>query len=278
MALRDNLRERVAPFLAPGEQIQQVFICQAGANPWVAGMFGLLGQSFVKRRIVAVTTHGVLVLGATFNGTKPTGIINRLPVGTRIGPVSIWAPINLGGEKNWSTPGSTRDIAGPDGAVALADAAEGGAVRSDAPAPGPYRLPGRARPALAPPRGWPPLRGRTLRSPRASRLSDPPAGPVTGHGGRPAGLRLVTSPARTGPTWFRCCSRRCAGAPPQRARVNSLLMRAGAWMPSPSWRWRSRSPSTRTSTPVASDLGSIRCVGWPTGSRPARALPRRPRG
>jgi hypothetical protein len=119
MALRDNLRERVAPFLAPGEQIQQVFICQAGANPWVAGMFGLLGQSFVKRRIVAVTTHGVLVLGATFNGTKPTGVINRLPRGTRIGPAKgVWAPISLGGEKNWVHRRFQKDVEAADGAIA----------------------------------------------------------------------------------------------------------------------------------------------------------------
>src|SRR4051812_31714723 len=56
MALRDKLRERVQPYLEPGEQVQQVFLAQAGMNPMVMPLLGgLIVLLATHPKIVAVT-------------------------------------------------------------------------------------------------------------------------------------------------------------------------------------------------------------------------------
>ncbi len=119
MALRDKLTERVAPLLQPGEQVRHVFLAQAGANPWLGNSFGLLLQGMVKRRVVAVTDQNVVVLGATFNGTKPTQVLHRLPRATPIGPTKgIWSRIQLGGDTMWVHAKFRKEIAAADAGVA----------------------------------------------------------------------------------------------------------------------------------------------------------------
>ncbi|HEV8566374.1 MAG TPA: hypothetical protein VGQ92_04645 [Actinoplanes sp.] len=122
MGLRDKLIERVQPML-PGEQIQQVFLAQAGVSPWIGNSFGLLGQSMVKRRIIAVTDQGVVVLAAGFNGTNPKEILRRLPRSTRLGPTKgIWSRIDVGGdEKAWVHSRFRKDVEAADAAVAVAE-------------------------------------------------------------------------------------------------------------------------------------------------------------
>src|SRR6266540_1547395 len=77
-ARRDKLRKNVQPVLQPGETVEQVFIAQGGMTPWVANMplFGALGalvmQSWVSRRIIAVTDRAVVVIQASkFAATSP---------------------------------------------------------------------------------------------------------------------------------------------------------------------------------------------------------------
>jgi hypothetical protein len=120
MALRDKLNDRVIPLLEPGEQVQQVFLAQAGASPWLANGLGLLGRAlFAKPRMVAVTDRAVVVLHANFNGTSPTSVLARLPRSTRIGPAKgVWAPVQLSAEKLYVHKRFHKDIEAADGALA----------------------------------------------------------------------------------------------------------------------------------------------------------------
>ncbi len=117
MALRDKLAERVTPLLEAGEQPQQVFLAQGGANPWLANGLGLLGRALLaKPRIIAVTNRAIVVIEANFNGTKPTKVLARLPRSTRLGEVSgLWSAINIGGEKLYVHKRFHTDVEAADG-------------------------------------------------------------------------------------------------------------------------------------------------------------------
>lgn len=115
MALREKVAGRVTLLLHPGESVRQVFLAQGGLNPWLAAYFGLLMPMLVRRRIIAVTDYAIVVFEAGFNGTKPGRAIDRLPRGTRIGPVKgVWSPINLAGEKLWVHRRFHKDINAAD--------------------------------------------------------------------------------------------------------------------------------------------------------------------
>jgi len=117
MGLRENLVERVQPLL-PGEPVRHVFLAQSGANPWLGNSLGFIGQSMVKRRIVAVTDRAVVVFGAGFGGTKPTEVLRRLPRETRLGPTKgIWSRVNVGDEKTWVHAKFRNDIKAADATV-----------------------------------------------------------------------------------------------------------------------------------------------------------------
>jgi hypothetical protein len=114
VALRDKLIERLQPML-PGEQIQQTFLAQSGVSPWLGNAFGFLGQSMVRRRIIAVTDQSVVVFSTNFNGTSPSEILRRLPRATRIGPAKgVWSRINVGDEKTWAHGRFRKDIEAAD--------------------------------------------------------------------------------------------------------------------------------------------------------------------
>ncbi|GIF74988.1 hypothetical protein [Asanoa siamensis] len=118
MSLRDKLVQRTQPLL-PGEQVQQVFLAQSGASPWLSGLLGLFGQTFIRRRIVAVTDRSIVVFATDFNGTKPEGVLRRLPRQHQIGPAKgIWARINVGDEKTWSHVKFRKEIVAADTAPA----------------------------------------------------------------------------------------------------------------------------------------------------------------
>ena len=105
MALRDKLRERVQPFLEPGETIQTVFLAQTGPTPWLAGAVGALIYVFIaKYRVVAVTDRAVVLLKAgAFRPAKPTEVTTRLPRTTEIGPFDgkLWGKVMINGERHW---------------------------------------------------------------------------------------------------------------------------------------------------------------------------------
>jgi hypothetical protein len=118
MALRDKLIQRTQPLL-PNEQIHQIFLAQSGVSPWLSGFAGLLGQTLVRRRIVAVTNQSVVVLSTNFNGTTPKEVLRRLPRHTSIGPTKgIWGQINVGDEKTWSHAKFRKEIVAADAALA----------------------------------------------------------------------------------------------------------------------------------------------------------------
>jgi hypothetical protein len=115
MALRDKLRERVQPYLQPGEQVEQVFLAQGGMTPWLAnGAFGLLGAMTATRRIVVVTSQAILVVEASkLTGTTPTkrGVIARLPRQTVIGPPrGLWAKVRIADDNLYVHKRFHRDI------------------------------------------------------------------------------------------------------------------------------------------------------------------------
>jgi hypothetical protein len=149
MAIGDVLRRAVEPHL-PGEQVQQVFVAQGGANPYLlvipaiaavlAGSFvgaALGGPSaaivatllvgavvlfvvtrFITRRIVAVTNRTVVVFAANWSGIKPTGVLDRLPRQTPIGtPQGNRQPITLGGERLWVNRRFIADVAAANAAI-----------------------------------------------------------------------------------------------------------------------------------------------------------------
>jgi hypothetical protein len=98
MALRDRLIQRVTPRLQPNEQVQQVFLADAGKSPVLSLGFGLLGWIlFAKPRIVAVTDQAVVVYKANFNGTSPKEELARLPRDSVVGQAKgLWAKLQVG--------------------------------------------------------------------------------------------------------------------------------------------------------------------------------------
>jgi hypothetical protein len=122
MALRDKLAKRVQPLLNEGEKVEQVFVTQTGASPWLMGFAGgLLIMLIVKRRIVAVTDQRIVVLEAgRFSGTAPKKVLGELPRQTQLGPVNkLWSKIELNGEKNWVNRRFKKDIDEADAALAV---------------------------------------------------------------------------------------------------------------------------------------------------------------
>lgn len=115
--LRKTLEARVRPFLDDDEQIDRVVVARRGNNPWVAAWSTMLRFP----RIVAVTNKGIVVLQTRWLA-KPTGVLARLPKGTRTGEprFSMWAfafppllPyrwIKVNGERLWILSGDVDEI------------------------------------------------------------------------------------------------------------------------------------------------------------------------
>jgi hypothetical protein len=106
VASAKDLAERSAPFLPPGSQVRQAFICQTAPNftffliNWATG----LTMFWIKYRCVVVTQDAIYVLDSPklWGGAKPTSIAGTLPRHTQLGPVSgRWGQLNLLGERCW---------------------------------------------------------------------------------------------------------------------------------------------------------------------------------
>ncbi len=115
MALRDKLRDRVQPFLAPGEQIEQIFLAQGGPNPllqlvtiWIV-IFG------AKYRIVAVTDRAIVVFkGGSFVPSQPKVLLGRSQRHV-MGPTSgLWAKCMIGPEQLWVHRRFHKDVTAAD--------------------------------------------------------------------------------------------------------------------------------------------------------------------
>jgi hypothetical protein len=121
MALRDKLRDRMQPFLEPGEQVQQAFLAQTGPSPW-----WMFLTSFIlfatKWYVVAVTDRSIVIARSPWwMSTKPKELVARLPRAVQLGPVNgLWAgPFYLtpDGKKAWVHKRFHKDIEAADMAL-----------------------------------------------------------------------------------------------------------------------------------------------------------------
>jgi hypothetical protein len=106
VASPQGLAERSAPFLPPGTQIRQAFICQTAPNfaffliNWATG----LTMFWIKYRCVVVTRDAIYVLDTPrlSGGARPKSIVGTLPRHTQLGPMSgQWGQLKLFGERHW---------------------------------------------------------------------------------------------------------------------------------------------------------------------------------
>ena len=116
MALRDKLRDRVQPFLEPGEQVQAVFMAQTGPNPYL-GLLTTLVFFWTKHHVFAVTDRRILVLSAgAFSPSKPKAVLTSLPRTTVLGPLSgLWGTMELDGTKYFVNKRFHKDVEEADG-------------------------------------------------------------------------------------------------------------------------------------------------------------------
>ncbi|HEY8524709.1 MAG TPA: hypothetical protein VIL48_07095 [Acidimicrobiales bacterium] len=121
MALRDKLRDRMQPFLEPGEQVQHAFIVQTGPSPYWMLLTSLV-MFTTKWYVVAVTDRAIVVARAPWwMASKPKQVVARLPRNTQLGPVSgLWAgPLYLtpDGKKSWVHKRFHKDVEAADAAL-----------------------------------------------------------------------------------------------------------------------------------------------------------------
>ncbi|MGD9793870.1 MAG: hypothetical protein AB7V43_10350 [Acidimicrobiia bacterium] len=116
MAIRDKLRNNVAPHLQPGEQVQAVFGAQTTSQ-----YFALLSYWIIilknSYRVVAVTDRRILVFRAgRLSTTKVTSLVGEYPRSTRIGPASgLWYKCDAFPERLYVHKRYHKDIAAADG-------------------------------------------------------------------------------------------------------------------------------------------------------------------
>jgi hypothetical protein len=106
VAPRADLAGRSTPFLPPGCQVRQVFICQTVPHfaffliTYATG----LTMFWIKYRCVMVTQDAIYVLKSSklSGGAKPMSIVGTMPRHTQLGPVSgRWGQLDLLGERHW---------------------------------------------------------------------------------------------------------------------------------------------------------------------------------
>jgi hypothetical protein len=103
---RPDLVKRATPFLPPGSQIRQIFICQTAPYFWffIINYLTFLTIFWIQFRCVAVTDDGIYVLESSkfSGGGKPQSLVGVLPRKTQIGPISgRWGLIDLFGKRHW---------------------------------------------------------------------------------------------------------------------------------------------------------------------------------
>lgn len=117
MAMRDALKEKVQPHLAPGETINSIFLAQT-TNPWllvISYWFMFMKDSF---RVVAVTDRRIVVCStARMSPKQVKGILRELPRSTTIGPAKgLWYKTEALGERMWVAKKFHKDVNQADAA------------------------------------------------------------------------------------------------------------------------------------------------------------------
>jgi hypothetical protein len=115
MALRDQIRERVQPFLAPGEQIQAVIPAQT-ANPYLILISFWLIYLRNPYRVVVATDRRILVFRSGRSGVKNVKeILAEHPRSTLIGPgKGFWYKTDALGERLYIHKRFHSDLAASD--------------------------------------------------------------------------------------------------------------------------------------------------------------------
>lgn len=120
MALRDKMASSAAPYLHPGEPVQQVVGAQT-ASQWIAALGGVLFFLGLNRyRIIVVTPGRMLLLDSGVWGmSKAKGVVAEWPRATRLGPPSgaLWHVIPLEDSKLRIHRRFFKDIEAADAAV-----------------------------------------------------------------------------------------------------------------------------------------------------------------
>lgn len=124
MALRDKLRDRMQPFLEPGEQIHSVVMAQTGPSPWFALLTWLVVLFGAKFYVIAFTDRGIVAAKASWIfPSKPKELALRLPRNVRVGEVSgVWGKTQILGENTHVHKRFHKDLRAADEALAATGA------------------------------------------------------------------------------------------------------------------------------------------------------------
>jgi hypothetical protein len=117
VAVRDALKEKVQPYLGPGETINSIFVAQT-TNPWllvISYWIMFMKDSF---RVVAVTDRRILVCSTGRMSAKEVkGVLRELPRSTTIGPAKgLWCKTDALGERMWVAKKFHKDVNQADAA------------------------------------------------------------------------------------------------------------------------------------------------------------------
>jgi hypothetical protein len=118
MALRDNLAQRAAPFLEPGEQVQSIFLAQSGASPYWRFLSAWIVILTAGYATVVVTDRAVVVLrNGRLAGTRAKSVLHRLPRQPMDNPTGLWGKVNLGGTGYWVHRRFHKDVKAANAAI-----------------------------------------------------------------------------------------------------------------------------------------------------------------
>jgi hypothetical protein len=101
VAVRDKLRERLAPRLEPGEQIQNVFLAETGPSPMTALISAWL-RWFTKYWVITKPDRRIAVFSASkFRSARPRAHQADFPLGMSLEHTSgaVWQSLRLGDKR-----------------------------------------------------------------------------------------------------------------------------------------------------------------------------------
>jgi hypothetical protein len=115
IAIRDKIREKAAPHLHAGEQVQAVFSAQTFSQYWAA-LSWLIVLFKNAYRAVVVTDHRIVVFDTgRWSMANVKSIVRELPRSTQIGPASgLWWRSETLGERLYVHKRFHKDIADAD--------------------------------------------------------------------------------------------------------------------------------------------------------------------
>lgn len=119
IAIRERIQERVAPYLQPGEVVQQAFAAQAASPFWSLLSYWIIVIKNAYRAVV-VTDRRIIVFQSSrwaFSSIKSVKL--ELPRATRIGPAqgTVWYKSETLGEMLYIHRRFFKDIEAADAAL-----------------------------------------------------------------------------------------------------------------------------------------------------------------